>query len=123
MSDRATIPFAARPTTDPTHLQAVGGVSSPQEGTATGPTERTPMEATITIGPPTCPRCGATMTGDEAALNRKYRGRFVTDTLCPVCLGEHLGLPPDTLRRMIDVFRRQGCRLFSPLLDPDAPAT
>ena len=58
------------------------------------------------------------MTSDEAALNYKYIGRHVTEFLCPVCLGQKLGASPDTLRRMIGVFRSQGCRLFSPL-EPD----
>ena len=62
-----------------------------------------------------CKRCGAGMTSDEAALNYKYVGRHVKDFLCPACLGHDLGATPETMRQMIDVFRRQGCRLFSPL--------
>lgn len=54
------------------------------------------------------------MTSDEAALNYKYIGRHVKDFLCPACLGHDLGTTADEMRRMIDVFRRQGCRLFSP---------
>ena len=65
----------------------------------------------------TCKRCGAGMTSDEAALNYKYVGRHVTDFLCPACLGRDLGASPETLRHMIDVFRSQGCRLFSPMPD------
>ena len=65
--------------------------------------------------PETCKRCGADMTSDEAALNYKYVGRHVTDFLCPACLGHDLGATPETMRHMIDVFRSQGCRLFSPM--------
>lgn len=61
-----------------------------------------------------CVRCGGGMTGDEAALNLKYRGRHVKDYLCPACLGETMGLSADKMREMIIVFRKQGCRLFSP---------
>ncbi len=63
----------------------------------------------------TCIRCGAGMTTDEAALNRKYIGRHIREFLCPACLGEQVGLSADEMRGMILVFRRQGCRLFSPL--------
>ena len=62
-----------------------------------------------------CVACGAGMTGDEAALNYKYVNRQCRDFLCPVCLGRKLGLSSDELHRMIQVFRAQGCRLFSPL--------
>ncbi len=63
-----------------------------------------------------CTRCGAGMSGDEAALNYKYVGRQCTVFLCPACLGEKLGVTPDDLHHMIYVFRTRGCRLFSPLL-------
>lgn len=62
-----------------------------------------------------CALCGAGMTGDEAALNYKYVSRQCTALLCPDCLGKRLGLSSEELHRMIQVFRRQGCRLFSPL--------
>lgn len=54
------------------------------------------------------------MTHNEAALNLKMVSRTTTEILCPNCLGEKLGLSADTLRSMIDVFREQGCILFSP---------
>lgn len=64
-----------------------------------------------------CAACGAGMTGDEAALNYKFINRQCRDLLCPACLGQKLGLSAEELHRRIQVFRRQGCRLFSPL-DP-----
>lgn len=73
-----------------------------------------------------CIVCGTGMTGDEAALNYKYISRQCRDFLCPACLGKKLGLSPDELHRMIQVFRAQGCRLFSPLApgeDLPSPAT
>lgn len=67
-----------------------------------------------------CVQCGRGMTGDEAALNLKYAGRHVTEYLCPTCLGEKLGLSAEQLRERITLFRRQGCRLFSPWEETDA---
>ena len=60
-----------------------------------------------------CIVCGAGMTGDEAALNYKYISRQCRDFLCPACLGKKLGLSPDELHRMIQVFRAQAKRLYS----------
>ena len=61
-----------------------------------------------------CAACDAPMTGDEAALNYKLADKKAVHLLCPVCLGKKLELSPDTLREMITLFRKQGCRLFSP---------
>jgi hypothetical protein len=66
-----------------------------------------------------CVACDTPMTGDEAALNYKLTDRKTTHILCPVCLGKKLELPPDSLREMITLFRKQGCRLFSPWVEPD----
>ncbi len=61
-----------------------------------------------------CVECDAPMTGDEAALNYKLTDKKTTHILCPACLGKRLELPPASLREMIVLFRKQGCRLFSP---------
>ena len=61
-----------------------------------------------------CVECDAPMTGDEAALNYKYVNRQAKEFLCPTCLGERTGTTAAYLREMITVFRKQGCRMFSP---------
>lgn len=61
-----------------------------------------------------CAECDAPMTGDEAALNYKLVDKKTTRLLCPACLGKRLELPPAHLRKMIILFRKQGCTLFSP---------
>ena len=66
-----------------------------------------------------CAVCDAPMTGDEAALNYKLTDRKTTHLLCPVCLGKKLSLSPETLREMITLFRKQGCRFFSPWVEAD----
>ena len=66
-----------------------------------------------------CAVCDAPMTGDEAALNYKLTDRKTTYLLCPICLGKKLSLSPETLREMITLFRKQGCRFFSPWIETD----
>ena len=66
-----------------------------------------------------CVECDAPMTGDEAALNYKLTERKTTRLLCPVCLGKRLSFSPETLRDMITLFRKQGCRFFSPWVETD----
>ena len=66
-----------------------------------------------------CAVCDAPMTGDEAALNYKLTDRKTTHLLCPICLGKKLSLSPETLREMITLFRKQGCRFFSPWIETD----
>ena len=61
-----------------------------------------------------CVECDAPMTGDEAALNYKLVDKKTDRLLCPVCLGRKMELSPDVLREMIILFRKQGCRFFSP---------
>ena len=64
-----------------------------------------------------CAECDAPMTGDEAALNYKLVDKKTTHILCPACLGRKMELTPDTLRGMIDLFRKQGCVLFTPWVE------
>ena len=64
-----------------------------------------------------CVECDAPMTGDEAALNYKLTDRKTTHILCPACLGKKLELPTHTLQEMIILFRKQGCRMFSPWVE------
>ena len=64
-----------------------------------------------------CVECDAPMTGDEAALNYKLTDRKTTHILCPACLGKKLELSPNTLQEMIILFRKQGCRMFSPWVE------
>ena len=61
-----------------------------------------------------CAECNAPMTGDEAALNYKLVNKTTTHLLCPVCLGKLTGESPESFRKMITLFRRQGCTLFTP---------
>lgn len=71
-----------------------------------------------------CDRCGAGMTQDEAALNRKLINRAATTCLCPACLAAQFGTDVEWLYDRMNFFRRQGCRLFSPWTgedEPDAP--
>ena len=64
-----------------------------------------------------CVECDAPMTRDEAALNYKLVDKKTTHILCPACLGKRMELPPETLRGMIDLFRKQGCVLFTPWVE------
>ena len=64
-----------------------------------------------------CVECDAPMTGDEAALNYKLVDKKTTHILCPACLGRKMELSPKTLRNMIDLFRKQGCVLFTPWVE------
>ena len=64
-----------------------------------------------------CVECDAPMTGDEAALNYKLTDRKTTHILGPACLGKKLELSPNTLQEMIILFRKQGCRMFSPWVE------
>ena len=64
-----------------------------------------------------CVECDAPMTRDEAALNYKLVDKKTTHILCPACLGRKMELTPDTLRGMIDLFRKQGCVLFTPWVE------
>lgn len=61
-----------------------------------------------------CAECDAPMTGDEAALNYKLVSKTATRLLCPVCLGRLTGESPEHFRKMILLFRKQGCTLFTP---------
>ena len=67
-----------------------------------------------------CVECDAPMTGDEAALNYKLTDRKTTHILCPSCLGKKMELSPHTLQEMIVLFRKQGCRMFSPWVESDS---
>lgn len=66
-----------------------------------------------------CVECDSPMTRDEAALNYKLVDKKTTRLLCPVCLGRKMELSPDILRGMIDLFRRQGCVLFTPWVETE----
>ena len=66
-----------------------------------------------------CVECDAPMTGDEAALNYKLTDRKTTHILCPACLGRKMELSPETLKGMIDLFRKQGCSLFTPWVETE----
>lgn len=61
-----------------------------------------------------CYECDAPMTGDEAALNLKLIDKKLTRYLCPACLGKKMGESPEHLHKMITLFRKQGCTLFTP---------
>ena len=61
-----------------------------------------------------CADCNSPMTGDEAALNYKLVSKTATHLLCPVCLGKKMGESPEHIRKMITLFRKQGCTLFTP---------
>ncbi len=64
-----------------------------------------------------CVECDAPMTGDEAALNYKLVDKKTTHILCPTCLGKKMETSPDVMREMILLFRKQGCRFFSPWVE------
>ena len=67
-----------------------------------------------------CVKCDSPMTGDEAALNFKYVNRLAKEYLCPACLSKRTGFSVAYLQDMIVVFRKQGCRMFSPWVEPEA---
>ena len=64
-----------------------------------------------------CVECDSPMTRDEAALNYTLVDKKTAHILCPACLGRKMELTPDTLRGMIDLFRKQGCVLFTPWVE------
>lgn len=64
-----------------------------------------------------CAECDSPMTRDEAALNYKLVDKKTAHILCPACLGRKMELTPGTLRGMIDLFRKQGCVLFTPWVE------
>ena len=66
-----------------------------------------------------CVECDSPMTGDEAALNYKLVDKKTTRLLCPACLGRKMQLSPETLKGMIDLFRKQGCSLFTPWVETE----
>ncbi len=111
--------FYPRPTVNGTVAEPRDTVAPPQENLSGEPQNPGFYAHTdfsdVPLTDARCTRCGAGMTGNEAALNKKYIGRHVTSYLCPACLGERLGLSAEDLHGMIEVFRKQGCRLFSPL--------
>ena len=61
-----------------------------------------------------CAECDAPMTGDEAALNYKLVSKTTTHLRCPACLGKLTGETPEHFQKMIVLFRKQGCTLFTP---------
>ena len=64
-----------------------------------------------------CAECDAPMTADEAALNYKLVSKTTTQFLCPACLGKKTGESPEHFRKMITLFRKQGCTLFTPWVE------
>jgi hypothetical protein len=64
-----------------------------------------------------CVECDSPMTRDEAALNYKLVDKKTTHLLCPTCLSKKMELPVETLRGMIELFRKQGCTLFTPWVE------
>lgn len=62
---------------------------------------------------PHCKKCDKRLSYDEIGIHKKLLGRGATEYFCFDCLAEHLKTTVDELKRLIVVFREQGCAFFN----------
>lgn len=58
--------------------------------------------------------CGRELTGDEIGLHMKMINRGATQWMCITCLAGFFKCEEELLRGKIELFRSQGCMLFTP---------
>ena len=56
--------------------------------------------------------CGKEISRDEAALNKKLRGRNVEGGFCLACLAKRFDSDEEYLKELIEYFKAKGCGLF-----------
>lgn len=66
-----------------------------------------------------CILCGASVSFDEAGLNKKLLGRDTKSFLCLTCLAKRFGVTQERLQEKIEEYRRMGCLLFTSKPDDD----
>lgn len=69
------------------------------------------MKAKLTTN--LCYECGQKVIKDVVALNKKMLGRYSRHVLCLTCLSRYLGYPEEELLNLIELFKEQGCTLFT----------
>ncbi len=60
-----------------------------------------------------CDSCGANLSKDEIALNKKLMGLDVEEFYCLSCFADILGTTEQDLKEKIEDFKEEGCTLFS----------
>ena len=60
-----------------------------------------------------CDSCGAKLSKDEIALNKKLMGLDVEEFYCLSCFADILGTTEQDLKEKIEDFKEEGCTLFS----------
>ena len=61
---------------------------------------------------PHCKKCDKRLTYDEIGIHKKMLGKGATEFFCFECLAERLNTTVDELKRLISVYREQGCELI-----------
>lgn len=59
-----------------------------------------------------CTKCGGRLSKDMIALNMKLFGHSTNSRICLKCLARDLGTSKKELKKMIEEFKEQGCKLF-----------
>ena len=59
-----------------------------------------------------CFVCGAPLTADEVAVNRKLINRGTEKCRCIGCLSRYFHIDESLVREKIEFFKKEGCTLF-----------
>lgn len=59
-----------------------------------------------------CINCGAVLTSDEIAVNRKLINRGTEKCMCIACLSRFFSVDERLVREKIEFFKKEGCTLF-----------
>lgn len=60
-----------------------------------------------------CFLCQAELTADERALYARLIDRCASEFLCYDCLAQKLNVPKEALIEKVELFKSQGCAMFS----------
>ena len=61
-----------------------------------------------------CYACGKhDLPRNDVGLNKKLLGKEISQFMCLDCLASYLEVTPDELRKKIEEFKAEGCKLFS----------